>query len=515
MEIRVPEAERRFPLFSAALITGALAWWAVLSFYGGALYFVTDDFIFLQRAATSGFLDTVSVHDGAGLFRPLTRGLYFKIMHPLFGMNPVPYHAVNMVLHGLNIALVIVAGKKLAKSLETGAWAGFMYAAALINFRLYAWISCIQDIAMIFFALLAFVCFMHSTASGGRGRWRMAAGAAGPLLFTLSLLSKESVVWLPVWLWVYDLIKRKGGESGLLLKRRLRAHAGYDAVLVLYLLFRLIFLPPPESGEYAMSLWGPHLLARADEYAGYVLMSIGLPGLERGQAPFPSLIIFGTLSAALAAAALRRPGQGREIVLGLSWFALGALIFLLLTERSYPYYISLASIGLFWTLGHALSAARRRFEWEAAAVAAVYLIIFCYSNVIRHHQSFQGHFIAEAARMNRNLHRAIKSAHPELPQGATVVIGGFNPGHSPDTLGIELLYENDIKVLYLQEAFHVREGLEMPELEPKPGYRFENAYVFMYTEDRELVEYRNGTWRRLHEAYRKEAEIRWRLKTGS
>ena len=77
---------------------------AIICFYPVTrYYFLQDDFILLANVT---FDRDSSVSDTFGgqsnLFRPLTKLLYFGVMHGMFGLNPHPYHVVSLFFHVLN-----------------------------------------------------------------------------------------------------------------------------------------------------------------------------------------------------------------------------------------------------------------------------------------------------------------------------------------------------------------------------------------------------------------------------
>jgi len=54
-------------------------------------FFAQDDITFLSWAA--------GLEHGSLLFRPLSAHLAFRLQHPVFGLDPFGYHAVNLALH--------------------------------------------------------------------------------------------------------------------------------------------------------------------------------------------------------------------------------------------------------------------------------------------------------------------------------------------------------------------------------------------------------------------------------
>jgi hypothetical protein len=89
----------------ALLIIGPIL--AGIAVYGRSLAFpfFSDDFFqmpFLYEHTLAELWQTAA---GLFFFRPLAFTLW-KGIHALFGFAPLPFHAANLLLHGLNVALV-------------------------------------------------------------------------------------------------------------------------------------------------------------------------------------------------------------------------------------------------------------------------------------------------------------------------------------------------------------------------------------------------------------------------
>jgi hypothetical protein len=129
----------------------------------------------------------------SGLYRPLSL-TFLAIQRSAFGLDPAPYHGVNLVLHALCAMLVF---RLLARVLPAaGAFAGaLVFAAHPIHAEAVGTIYGQQD-------LLAALFFLAATAAGGT----RAYSALGPRtlvvgsFYLLSLLSKEQGILLPLLL---------------------------------------------------------------------------------------------------------------------------------------------------------------------------------------------------------------------------------------------------------------------------------------------------------------------------
>ena len=127
----------------------------------------------------------------------------FWLQHLAWGLNPVPYHLVNVALHA---ACAILMWRVLRRLGVPGAWLGAaIWALHPVQVESAAWITEQKNTQSCFFYLLAILFFI---------RWREAApgrraGAYGFALLCgiLAILSKSSTVMLPVilglcWWWM-------------------------------------------------------------------------------------------------------------------------------------------------------------------------------------------------------------------------------------------------------------------------------------------------------------------------
>ena len=141
----------------------------------------------------------------------------FWVEHMLWGLDPVGYHVVNVVLHAANTTLVLALLRRLGMP---GAWvAAAVFAVHPMHVDSVVWAIERKDVLSALFYLLSALAYLHSDelrrgvdpARRARGatrrRRRSGRGEAlyvGSLAaFTLGLLSKSIVVTLPVVLLLY------------------------------------------------------------------------------------------------------------------------------------------------------------------------------------------------------------------------------------------------------------------------------------------------------------------------
>ncbi|MEQ1892417.1 MAG: tetratricopeptide repeat protein [Planctomycetota bacterium] len=135
----------------------------------------------------------------AGNWHPLT-WLAHMLDVELFELEPGPHHLVNVALHALNAALVLL----LAARLGAGAWAALLAAAlfALHPLRVesVAWASERKDVLSGALYLATLLAWLRHVRVPSRGRYALALA-----LFALGLMAKSMLVTLPVVLVLLDL----------------------------------------------------------------------------------------------------------------------------------------------------------------------------------------------------------------------------------------------------------------------------------------------------------------------
>ena len=117
----------------------------------------------------------------------------FRLEHGQWGFNPVGYHLVNVLLHGINAILVWLVLRRLA---VPGAWLGAaLFALHPVQVETVAWVSELKNIESLFLYLLALLAWIHFVDSPGRTRW----GAYGLALtaFLAALFAKTTACTLP------------------------------------------------------------------------------------------------------------------------------------------------------------------------------------------------------------------------------------------------------------------------------------------------------------------------------
>ena len=166
-----------------------------------------DDYHLTQNPCVVGPLGFKAIWtSSAAVYYPLVL-TSFWVQHALWGLEPLPYHLVNIILHA---ACALLFWRLLLRLKVRGAWFGAaLWALHPVQVESAAWITELKNTQSCLFYLLAILCFMKWLAAGPlmdrRGRERDYALAL--LCAMLAILSKASTVMLPVvlglcWWWM-------------------------------------------------------------------------------------------------------------------------------------------------------------------------------------------------------------------------------------------------------------------------------------------------------------------------
>lgn len=153
-----------------------------------------------------------------GVYQPLS-WMLLEAEYVLWGLNPLGYHAVSIVLHALTMivlyvlayAIIGLSAAKVGTVDVTGARVQLFLALAIALFAAHplrtevvAWISCQPYLPCILFYLLAVISYLEYCSRPDRGR-RAGWMALSLLAFALAILFKAVAISLPVVLLILDI----------------------------------------------------------------------------------------------------------------------------------------------------------------------------------------------------------------------------------------------------------------------------------------------------------------------
>ena len=252
-------------------------------------------------------------------YRPLSRASYL-LDHAIFGMDPLAFHAVNLLVHAASVLLLFA----LARRLFDATWPALLAAALLAVHPIHAepvdFVTARNNLFALAFSLATLLLFVDATRRGSHARAWL-SGAA----FFLGLASKEQAAMvLPVaaaWLFLPGTGATWRGW------RAWRSLAPHAVALGAYLVLRSIALGGPvAAGSVAQGLLA-RLAQNAWVMPRYLALVLWPDRLTIFHAPAPpsGLLEVAAVAGAWAAVAfavaylVRRPSLPSTV--GLLWLA--------------------------------------------------------------------------------------------------------------------------------------------------------------------------------------------------
>lgn len=157
------------------------------------IFFVTDDFLWLERAKFQIINDPFSIFKSEGLyFDPLVY-LSFWLNYIISGLNPLGYHLVDIVIHSINALLVAYLASLLTQNKVAAFFSGFIFAVSFTNADSVIWPSSRVDTLSAVFYLGSIVSYLSFQRHMRIGFYYLSI-----LFFAISLSAKSTPIILPV-----------------------------------------------------------------------------------------------------------------------------------------------------------------------------------------------------------------------------------------------------------------------------------------------------------------------------
>ena len=307
-----------------------------------------DDYPNITQAQVYGPISGWHEMFGDAIFR--VRATFYWLLYSvngLFGMHPAAYYCATILLHILNTWLIYALGLWRPIGYGVAAWAAAFFAVAEGHQEAVMWLSGSTELLLFFFGALSLLCWIRYL-DGDAARWFWYAGSA--LAFVFALASKESAVIFVPLLGLPLILNRAPLRKALPLVP-FALLAVISAALILYTRaysFRF------QDGSFSLGapfwLTWPRSLGRLLWFWG--LLSLVLAFLWR---------------------------EWRVAILGLTWAGISLVpySFLSYSTQIPSRQTYLASLGLAWLVGSALSKLKERYR--AAVWAAVFGIVIAHN----------------------------------------------------------------------------------------------------------------------------------------
>lgn len=288
-----------------------------------------------------------------GNYHPLTT-LSLAVDHHFFGLTPGGYHAHNIILHLVNVALVFWLVMRLGGRPVVAGVSALLFAIHPLHMESVAWITERKDLLYAFFYLAGMICYTHFLQTGQRRFWWGTGG-----FFVLSLLAKIQAVTFPITLLLLDLFFVRRMTRTVWLEKL--------PLLVLSVLFGLVGLFAAQTVEAlhytAVFSWGERIVLAGYSlglYLARLVFPMGLsclyPYPEKVSGFFSLNVYAVSLLAWLAAvASLYLSRRNKWLTLGTAFFAVNIAPGLQIVPVGHAFsadrFTYLAAAGLFMLAG--------------------------------------------------------------------------------------------------------------------------------------------------------------------
>ena len=219
-------------------------------------FFFQDDFFNITLSQSQSLFSAFNIFSKPILnfffFRPLTTQLFWGLLYPIFGLNPLAYHLVSLIFFAANIILVYKLTVLLTDKKSIHFLTPFLYAFSATHFYRLFFLSQFQEIALATFVLITVIFFIRQKK-------------IAVLFFIFSLMCKETAVVVPVVLLTHSLFFKT---------KQYRLLAAHFLILALYIFSRIFFFGFATGGAYVYDFKILHVL---NNFFWYTLWSLGVP----------------------------------------------------------------------------------------------------------------------------------------------------------------------------------------------------------------------------------------------
>lgn len=308
----------------------------------------------------------------AGFYYPVT-WLSHMLDIQLHGLDPAGHYLTNIVLHALNAVLLFLLLQKITGRIFPRLAFACIFAVHPMNVECVAWVAERKSLLAVLFLLLAFWAYAKSVERGGLFT------VTAHLFFLLGLMSKSSIVMVPVLLVFLDLWplgRVPQGErilSGGLAWKLVKNKLGFFALSLIFGILTIV----AQKGMNAMDSLGyiPFSMRVGEAFLGYgfymskFFLPFNLCALyphHRGVYPLLLPISIAAVMAAATALFLRARKTSEAPLAGWAFFVVSLLPVIGLMQVGWQAYADRYAYFAYWGI---LTAVVFGVPWEKAARA--------------------------------------------------------------------------------------------------------------------------------------------------
>lgn len=266
--------------------------------------------------------------------------LFFAIQYRLFGLDPLGYHAVSIVLHAVNALLVFGLFYLLRRNLFIAWGVAAFFAVHPLKSESVAWVTEQKDLLVGLFIFSSSIAYILYRERGSRAAYYLSL-----ILFCLSLLAKPTAALAPFVLFGLDGLRRKSWRP--LLDKVPFFAISFGAILINFLALRWMDLRDSLS-------WSPGIVfSRFAFYISKIFWPAPLSGYyPGGSEQAPAFLIMALAVVGVSAFLLKKTRLFREFFFGFSFFLLflTPMLFLRGPIGVADRYVYIAGVGIFYVV---------------------------------------------------------------------------------------------------------------------------------------------------------------------
>lgn len=404
----------------------------LLLFFKDAIfsYFSQDDFYHLRTIMDKNFSDIPSFfttwQEGQTFYRPLSREIFNLLMYKTFGLNPLPFHLINLGLIFINALLVYLLAIKITKNLTTAILGVLIYSVGAIHSVELYYLASVQTLIASAFLLLATLSYF-SFLDGKNFKGYMLT----LIFFILALLSHESAIVLPAILFFIPIVQIR--KWRWLFNKKLYLYlVPFILITLIHLMVASLFKNIPSQLVY-QPIFTPKSIFNT--LGWYILWSFGLsemlvdfvgpnfsinPNLMKWYGQYIKIILpalFFLLGSIIFFLQRFRKQifQDKSVIFFASAYTFALLPFLLFPQHKFVYYLSFAFSWFCLALSYILTTA-----WRFGKIFRVWVILSVIAFAMISYQATQlnkiTYWAVKRANAAKFLLTNIKQKYPSLPK---------------------------------------------------------------------------------------------------
>lgn len=221
-----------------------------------------------------------------GIYSPL-KTLFHAINYSLFGLNPLGYHVVSLLVHLVGIFLVYKLSYLFIKDEKVAFFSALLFGLHPVHVEPVTSMTGSVDLIGVLFMFLAF--YLYVKAQRGEEGFNKKLYACSLLTAFLSIFTHELCLSLPVLLLWYDLCFTRKELSCRQMALRV---APFFAIAVFYALCKFLVLGSVIRGQYIYDSFYLTMLVMVKALAKYVVICFAPTILTHNQIIAPGISSF-------------------------------------------------------------------------------------------------------------------------------------------------------------------------------------------------------------------------------